>query len=85
MRIFLQQPPAAGESARFLKLTLEKDLLGSWWLHRESGQIGGRSQIKREVYASQTEALAAFESGRDAQLKRGFRITFSEGAEAPRR
>jgi predicted DNA-binding WGR domain protein len=85
MRIFLQQPPAAGESARYLKLTLEQDLLGSWWLHRESGQVGGRSQTKREVYPTQAEAVAAFEAGRDAQIKRGFRITFSEGAEAPRR
>ena len=85
MRIFLQQPPAAGEAPRYLKLTLEKDLLGSWWLHRESGQVGGRAQVKREVYPSQTEDVAAFEAGRDAQLKRGFRITYSEGAEAPRR
>jgi hypothetical protein len=85
MRIFLQQPPAAGEPTRYHKFTLEQDLLGSWWLLRESGQVGGRASTKREVHASQAEALAAFEAARDAQLKRGFRITFSEGAEAPRR
>jgi predicted DNA-binding WGR domain protein len=85
MRIFLQQPPAAGEPTRYHKFTLEQDLLGSWWLHRESGQVGGRATAKREVYPGQAEALAAFEAARDAQLKRGFRITFSEGAEAPRR
>ena len=85
MRIFLQQPPAAGEPSRYLQLTLQPDLFGGWELLRESGQVGGKSQLRREQYLLQAEATAAFEKARDAQLKRGFQVVFVSGAEAPRR
>ena len=84
MRIFLQQKPAANEAPRYFQLILQQDLLGGWTLVRESGQIGGKSQLKREVYLEQDEAIAAFEKARDLQLKRGFQIMFAQGAEAPR-
>ena len=84
MRIFLQQKPAANELPRYFHLILQQDLLGGWTLVRESGQIGGKSQLKREVYLEQDEAIAAFEKARDLQLKRGFQIMFAQGAEAPR-
>jgi predicted DNA-binding WGR domain protein len=84
MRIFLQQKPAANEAPRYFQLILQQDLLGGWTLTRESGQIGGKSQLKREVYLEQDEAIAAFEKARDLQLKRGFQIMFAQGAEAPR-
>jgi predicted DNA-binding WGR domain protein len=80
MRIFLQQKPAAGEAPRFFQLSLQQDLLGGWTLTREAGQIGGKSQLKREVYLEQDQAVAAFEKARDAQIKRGFQVTFAEGA-----
>ncbi|HET6396616.1 MAG TPA: WGR domain-containing protein [Pseudoxanthomonas sp.] len=85
MRIFLQQPPVAGEPTRYLQLTLQPDLFGGWELLRESGQVGGKSQLRREQYLLQAEATAAFEKARDAQLKRGFQVVFVSGAEAPRR
>ncbi|MFT3763466.1 MAG: WGR domain-containing protein [Pseudoxanthomonas sp.] len=84
MRVFLQQPPAAGESPRYVQLTLQPDLFGGWELLRESGQVGGRSQLKREQYQLQDEATAAFEKIRDTHLKRGFRTTFVQGAEPPK-
>ena len=84
MRIFLQQKPAANEAPRYFQLILQQDLLGGWTLTRESGQIGGKSQLKREVYLEQDEAIAAFEKARDLQIKRGFQIMFAQGAEAPR-
>ena len=84
MRIFLQQKPAANELPRYFQLILQQDLLGGWTLVRESGQIGGKSQLKREVYLEQDQAIAAFEKARDLQLKRGFQIMFAQGAEAPR-
>ena len=84
MRIFLQQPPAAGEPTRYLQLTLQPDLFGGWELLRESGQIGGKSQLRREQYLLQAEATAAFEKARDGQLKRGFQVMFVSGAEAPK-
>ncbi len=84
MRVFLQQRPNGPEAPRFVSLSLQPDLLGSWELVRESGQVGGRSQHKRELYLLQAEAEAAFEHARDAHLKRGYQITFVRGADAPR-
>jgi predicted DNA-binding WGR domain protein len=84
MRIFFQQKPTSGETPRFFQLMLQQDLLGGWTLTRESGQLGGRSQLKRELYLERDQAIAAFEKARDAQLKRGFQIMFAQGAEAPK-
>ena len=79
MRLFLQQRPSAGESPRYVQLTLQPDLFGGWELLRESGQIGGRAQLKREQYLLQDEATAAFEKARDTQIQRGFQVTFVSG------
>jgi predicted DNA-binding WGR domain protein len=79
MRLLLQHPPVGAEAPRFVQLTLEQDLLGGWLLLRESGQTGHRSTIKREQYLQQDQALAAFESARDANLKRGFHVVFAQG------
>jgi hypothetical protein len=84
MRLFLQQPPLAGEAPKFVQLTLEQDLLGGWLLSKETGQPGGRSQLKREQYLDRELALAAFEKARDQQVKKGFRVMFAAGADAPR-
>ena len=83
MRLFLQQRPAAGESPRYVQLTLQPDLFGGWELLRESGHIGGRAQLKREQYLLQDEATAAFEKARDGHVKRGFQVTFVRGAQKP--
>jgi hypothetical protein len=83
MRLFLQQRPTAGESPRYVQLTLQPDLFGGWELLRETGQIGGRAQLKREKYLLLDEATAAFETARDGHVKRGFLVTFVRGAEAP--
>ena len=83
MRILLQQRPAAGEPPRYLQLTLQPDLFGGWELLRESGQLGGRAQLRREQYLLQAEATAAFEKARDGQLKRGYQLMFVSGAEPP--
>ncbi len=84
MRLLLQQRPDAAEAPRFVQLMLQPDLLGGWMLVRESGVIGGRSQVRREQYLDHDSAVAALESARDQQLKRGFQVMFSEGARAPR-
>jgi predicted DNA-binding WGR domain protein len=84
MRLLLQQRPDGREAPRFVQLMLEPDLLGGWALVRESGQIGGRSQLKREQYLDQTSAQTALEHARDTQLKKGFQLMFVQGAEAPR-
>ena len=84
MRVYLQQPPSGNESPRYVQLSLMPDLLGGWELLRETGQTGGRAQLRRELYLQQDEARHAFEKARDAQLKRGFQVMFVSGAEAPR-
>ena len=60
MRIYMQTRADVAESPRFYQLSLQQDLLGGWTLFRESGQIGGRSTLKREQYLDQASALAAF-------------------------
>ena len=84
MRLLLQQRPEGREAPRFVQLMLERDLLGGWSLVRESGQIGGRSQLRRDQFPDQASATAAFEHARDLQLKKGFQVTFSQGVGAPR-
>jgi predicted DNA-binding WGR domain protein len=84
MRLLLQQKPLAGESPKYVQLILQQDLLGGWTLLRESGQIGGKVQLKREQFLNQDAAIAAFEKARDAQVHRGFQVMFAQGAEAPR-
>lgn len=84
MRLLLQQRPDGHEAPRFVQLMLEPDLLGGWNLVRESGQIGGRSQLKRDQYLDQASAVAALEKARDVQLKRGFQLMFVQGSDAPK-
>ncbi|MCF7749160.1 WGR domain-containing protein [Bacillus subtilis subsp. subtilis] len=83
MRVFLQQHPGGAEPARYLQLTLQTDLFGRWELLRESGQVGGRAQLRREVFAQAEPAQRAFEKARDAQLQHGYQITYTSGV-APR-
>jgi predicted DNA-binding WGR domain protein len=84
MRLLLQQRPDGREAPRFVQLMLQPDLLGGWELVRESGQIGGRSTVRREVFLEHAAALAALEHARDQQLKRGFQLMFAQGVEAPK-
>ena len=84
MRLLLQQRPDGREAPRFVQLMLQPDLLGGWELVRESGQIGGRSTVRREVFLEQGAAFAALEHARDQQLKRGFQLMFAQGVDAPR-
>ena len=74
MRVFLQQRPETGEAPRYVQLTLQPDLFGGWELLRESGRVGSRSQLRRELFLHADEARHAFEKARDAELHRGFQI-----------
>ncbi len=84
MRLLLQHPTVGAEAPRFVQLTLEQDLFGGWLLLRETGQTGQRSTVKREQFLHQAQAMVAFEQARETNLKRGFRVVFAQGAEAPR-
>jgi len=84
MRLFLQQRPDGHDAPRFVQLMLQPDLLGGWELVRETGQIGGRSTVRREQFLDQASAVTALEHSRDQQLKRGFQLTFAQGTGAPK-
>ena len=84
MRLLLQQRPDGPEAPRFVQLMLQPDLLGGWTLLREIGQIGGKSQLRREQYLERDAALTAFAAARDAQVRKGFLVMFAQGADAPR-
>ena len=81
MRLLLQQRPSAGEAARYVQLTLQQDLLGGWTLLREIGQIGGKSQLRREQYLARRLERR---QRRVAQVRKGFQVVFAQGADAPR-
>ncbi|MGH8121542.1 MAG: WGR domain-containing protein [Rudaea sp.] len=83
MRVFLQTKPASSDAPRYYQIALQQDLLGGWTLTREWGQQGGRVSLKREIFLERDDALAAFEHARDAQLKRGFKLMFSQGLDSP--
>lgn len=83
MRLLLQQRPDGREAPHFVQLMLERDLLGGWALIRESGLIGGRSQLRRLQFPDQASASAALEHARDLQLKKGFQLMFAQGANGP--
>ncbi len=72
MHILLQQPIPGSPSPRFVRLLLEQDLLGAWELTRETGHLGGKSQVKRETFLDRAQAMAAFETTRNQHEKRGF-------------
>lgn len=84
MRVLLQQPPQGAETPRYVSISLQQDLLGGWTLMRESGQIGGKSQLKREQFLDAEPAIEAFEKARAAQLKKGFQVMFVQGATEPK-
>ena len=83
MRIYMQTPVSDDRPPRFYHLFLQQDLLGGWTLVRESGYQGGSGRANREHFDSFDEAEAALLKWRDAQLKRGFQVMFTQGQERP--
>ena len=83
MRVFLQQPARGADPPRYLQLTLQPDLFGGWELLHESGPLGGRGKLRRELYLQQDQAQAEFEKARDAHLHRGYAITYASGDTSP--
>lgn len=83
MRVFMQTKSDPADAPQYYQIALQQDLLGGWMLTREWGRQGGRITLKREVYLERDDALVAFERARDAQIKRGYHVMFSQGAESP--
>lgn len=72
MRLYMQQSATGLPAPRFIRLVLEQDLLGGWELIREAGQLGGKTQLKRELFTDRAQAIDAFEKLRTVHAKRGF-------------
>lgn len=83
MRLYLQTQPTSADAPRYVQIVLEQDLLGGWTLYRETGIQGGKATLRREQFLERDAAMAAFEKTRDAQLKRGYRLMFSQGLDGP--
>ncbi|MGM0594948.1 MAG: WGR domain-containing protein [Pseudomonadota bacterium] len=83
MRIFLQTPVSADRPPRYYHLFLQEDLLGGWSLVKQWGFQGASGTMQREHFSTRDEALDALIRTRDLQLKRGYRVMFSQGEGAP--
>ncbi len=83
MRLYLQTQPTSADAPRYVQIVLEQDLLGGWTLYRETGTQGGKATLRREQFLERDAAMAAFEKARDAQIKRGYRLMFSQGLDGP--
>ncbi|MBE0509207.1 MAG: WGR domain-containing protein [Chromatiales bacterium] len=84
MRIFLQAPVTEDRPPRYYQLFIQEDLLGGWSLVRQWGYQGGQVTVQREYHECREDAELAMTRYRDTQLKRGFRVVFAQGEEAPR-
>src|SRR3546814_5512817 len=85
MRLFLQHRPDGHDAPRFVQLMLQPDLFGGWSLVRETGQMGGRSTVRREQFPDHPSALAALEHASDqrseehtSELQSLMRITYAD-------
>ncbi len=83
MRIYMQALSSGAEPQRYCQLILQQDLLGGWTLIREMGQPGTRATVKREQYLELDAAQSALMKARDQQMKKGFKVMFSQGADEP--
>ena len=79
MRIYLQTSAAPNQPPRFCHLLLQEDLLDGWTLIRESGSQGKAGRIKKQHFEDRDQAETALIMARDDQLRRGFRVVFSQG------
>lgn len=79
MHIYMQNMGVDNKSPRFYHLMLQKDLLEGWTLIREWGIQGSPGRVKRDHHQSREAALSALISVRNAQLRRGFHVVFTQG------
>lgn len=79
----MQSMPGSPEPQRYFQLILQQDMLGGWSLIRETGQQGSRGTLRREQFLDLEAAQAALVKARDQQIKKGFRVMFSQGADEP--
>lgn len=79
MRIYMQIKPSENKPPRFYQLQLQEDLLEGWTLVKETGYQGSSGKIIKEHHTDYENAVNALIIARDQQIKRGYRIVYSEG------
>ena len=84
MRIYLQTPVTEDSPPRFYHLFLQEDLLEGWTLVKVWGYQGSPGRVVRQHFATWELAQDALLEARDLQVKRGYRVMFTEGAGIPR-
>jgi len=57
--------------------------MGGWTLVKESGRQGSSGRVSKLHFDDHDKALAALIVARDAQIKRGYRVVFINGEQAP--
>lgn len=79
MRIYLQTSLTQDQPLRFCHLMLQEDLLDGWTLIRESGLQGKAGRVKQAHFPDWDKAEHALIAARDDQIRKGFRVVFSQG------
>ncbi len=83
MRIYLQTAPTPDKQPRYFHLFLQEDLLDGWTLITETGRQGSSGRTTKLHFGSREQAETALTKARDAQVKRGYRVVFVKGEQAP--
>lgn len=84
MRVYMQMPPAEERPPRYYHLFLHQDLLEGWTLVKEWGFQGASGRVVREHFVSRDAAEEALITSREQQVRRGYRVMFTEGQGLPR-
>lgn len=79
----MQLQADGNKSPRYYQLLLQRDILSGWNLVREWGQVGAAGRIRREHFDTRELAEGMLTQVRDSQIKRGYRVVFTQGQEAP--
>lgn len=79
MHIYMQNVATDKNSPRFYHVMLQKDLLEGWTLIREWGAQGSPGRVRRDHHMTWNDAVSALNKVRDAQIRRGFQIMFTQG------
>ncbi|NOQ64997.1 MAG: WGR domain-containing protein [Methyloprofundus sp.] len=71
-RIYLEFHNEVENKHRFYQLLIMPGLFGDWSLVREWGHVGSPGTVKKDWFASESEADAAREKIRLSKLKKGY-------------
>jgi len=80
MRIYMQKTAEEGRVPRYCQIVMQQDLIQGWSIIVESGEQGRSGRVRRQHFDQFDAAQAYLLNARDAQLQRGFKVMFIQGA-----